>query len=104
MRARRVPAGGTVLSRAQSKRIHALQQRKGRETKGLFLAEGIRVVEELVASTIDLDFALVATSLEDSERGSRLHRELAARCRVYMTTDQDLNAQSATEQPQGVLV
>jgi len=93
-----------VLSRAQSKLIHALQQRKGRETKGLFLAEGIRVVEELAASPIDLDFALVATSLEDSERGARLKRALAARCTVHETSDHDLNAQSATEQPQGVLV
>ena len=93
-----------MLSRAQSRLIHALQQRKGRETKGLFLAEGVRVVEELVASTIDLDFALVATSLEDSERGSRLRRALAERCAIHELSDHDLNAQSATEQPQGVLV
>ena len=93
-----------MLSRAQSKLIHALQQRKSRETKGLFLAEGVRVVEELLRSGIDLDFAIVSTSLEDNDRGARLRRALAERCAVHHTSDRDLNEQSATEQPQGVLV
>ena len=93
-----------MLSRAETRLIYALQQRKGRETKGLFLAEGVRVVEELLRSNIDLDFAAVATSLEDSDRGAHLRRALQERCAVHELSDRDLNAQSATEQPQGVLV
>jgi RNA methyltransferase, TrmH family len=93
-----------VLSRAQTSLIHALRQRKARETKGLFLAEGVRVVEELLRSGIDLDFAAVSTSFEDNERGSRLRRALEERCAVHELSDRELNAQSATEQPQGVLV
>jgi RNA methyltransferase, TrmH family len=93
-----------VLSRAETRLIHALQQRKARETKGLFLAEGVRVVEELLRSGIDLDFAAVSTSLEDNERGSQLRRALEERCAVHELSDRDLNARSATEQPQGVLV
>jgi TrmH family RNA methyltransferase len=93
-----------VLTRAETRLIYALQQRKARETKGLFLAEGVRVVEELLRSNIDLDFAAISTSLEDSERGVHLRRALNERCAVHELSDRDLNAQSATEQPQGVLV
>ena len=93
-----------MLSRAETSLIHALRQRKARETKGLFLAEGVRVVEELLRSAIDLDFAAVSTSLEDNERGSQLRRALEERCAVHALSERELNAQSATEQPQGVLV
>ena len=59
-----------MLSRAETRLIHALRQRKARETKGLFLAEGVRVVEELVASGTDLVFAAISTSLEDRWPGA----------------------------------
>jgi TrmH family RNA methyltransferase len=87
-----------VLSRAETSLIRALQQRKARETKGLFLAEGVRVVEELLRSGIDLDFAAVSTSLRTTS-ADRSSDALEERCAVHELSDRELNAQSATEQP-----
>ncbi|HEX9107614.1 MAG TPA: hypothetical protein VF832_10310, partial [Longimicrobiales bacterium] len=61
-----------MLSRSEEKLVRALQRRKIREAEELFLAEGVRVVEELLASRLDLRLALAAPSLEDSERGRAL--------------------------------
>jgi TrmH family RNA methyltransferase len=60
-------------------------------------------VEELVNSDIALQFALVSTSLEDSERGRALRNKLAQRARVEMLADNELKRHAATDQPQGVL-
>ncbi|HSL70150.1 MAG TPA: RNA methyltransferase, partial [Longimicrobiales bacterium] len=93
-----------MLSRAESRLIHALHRRKARETAGFFLAEGVRVAEELVRSSIDLRFAVIATSLEDSARGSALRGALTERCPVHVLPEHELRAQAATESPQGVLI
>jgi TrmH family RNA methyltransferase len=93
-----------VLSRSEARLIHALHRRKARETAGFFLAEGVRVAEEVVRSAIDLRFAVIATSLEDSPRGQALAAELAKRCAVHVLPERELRAQAATENPQGVLI
>jgi TrmH family RNA methyltransferase len=84
--------------------LRALQQRKGREAAGRFVAEGIRVVEDLLASTPRLRWAAVSSSLEDSERGRALVEQIEARgvplCRL---SDAGFAAHAATETPQGVL-
>lgn len=59
-----------MLSRAQISLIQGLKRRKIREKEGLFLAEGVRVVEDLAASGLDLRLAVVASSLEDTPRGA----------------------------------
>jgi TrmH family RNA methyltransferase len=93
-----------VLTRAEERLLHGLQRRKARETQGFFLAEGIRVVEELVRSGIDLELAVTATALEDNPRGRALKQALSARVRVKEIGDRELRAHAATDQPQGVLV
>lgn len=95
---------GAMLTKADEKLIHALQSRRGREKHGLFLVEGVRVAEDLIASGIDLEFGVVATSLGDNERGQQLIKSLQAAGPVKTVSDQQLSAIAETETPQGVLV
>ncbi len=91
------------LSRAEAKRLRALRQRANREEEGLFLAEGVRVVEELLRSRIVLRSAVVSPTLEDTDRGRQLAKELAARVTVHMTPAAELRQIADTETPQGVV-
>ncbi|MBX6365616.1 MAG: RNA methyltransferase [Gemmatimonadetes bacterium] len=92
-----------MLSRADAKLIRGLHRRKNRERDGLFLAEGVRVVEELARSGIDLRFAVASPSLEDTERGRALAATLEERGVLHRIGDAELAALAATETPQGIL-
>lgn len=68
-----------MLSRAEAKRLGKLvSHRKHRDREGLFVAEGVRVVEELLAADVVIRMALVSSSLGDTERGARLRSRLEA--------------------------
>lgn len=92
-----------MLSRAQTARVRALHRRKGREESGEFLVEGVRQVEDLIASPIVPRLALISPSLEDSARG----RELSSRVRALMSTvdvsDAELAQLATTETTQGII-
>lgn len=91
-------------SAREEKELRGLQRRKIREREGLFLAEGVRVVEDLLASPLAVRWALTASSLEDSERGRALTRELDRRRVPRRVVDERAFAGHAgTESPQGVL-
>ena len=92
------------LSKAEAKQLRSLRQRSNREAEGMFLAEGIRVVEELLRARIVLRTALIAPSLEDTPRGRSLATELDARCRLFRVSEKELAAFADTETPQGVVV
>lgn len=93
-----------ALSRSEEKLIRGLHRRKLREESGLFLAEGIRVVEELVASEIPIRLAVVSPSLEETDRGRSLLAQLRAGTTVRGISDRDLENLAGTQTPQGVLV
>ena len=93
-----------MLSRRDQALFHALRRRRERAETGLFLAEGIRVVEELARSGIDLHLAAVSTSLEDSARGQALARLLEERVRTERVPEAQLARLAATDSPQGVVV
>ena len=93
-----------MLSRSEERLILALRRRKERVTRRLFLAEGVRVAEDLVSAPIDLSFAVVSPTLEDTTRGQALMAVLRERVPVHQITDAALRKLAATEQPQGVLV
>ena len=61
------------------------------------------MVEDLVASPLRIEWAAVASSLEDSERGAALLAALEQRAPVRRLGDADFAAHAATESPQGVL-
>lgn len=92
-----------MLSKADGKLIHALKSRSGREKHGLFVAEGVRVVEDLLAAGVDLEFAVVSTTLGDSARGVALRGALA-RATALREVDERAFAQvTDTDTSQGVL-
>jgi RNA methyltransferase, TrmH family len=81
-----------------------LKRRKGRERTGHFVAEGVRAVEELLRSPLEVLGALVSPQLAATPRGIALRETLAARvATVTEVNDADFAAAADTETPQGVL-
>lgn len=92
------------LTRREERLLRALAERKHREAEGLFVAEGVRAVEDLASSPLELRFAAVSSSLEDTPRGAALRAALEGRgVPVRETGDRELKALAGTETPQGVL-
>lgn len=92
------------LSAGEEKRLRSLHRRRSRERDGLFLSEGIRVVEELLDAGLVLRQAVVSSSLEDTERGARLAARLGGVTEVKAVSDSELAALADTTTSQGVLV
>jgi RNA methyltransferase, TrmH family len=84
--------------------IRDLRLRRGRERRGLALAEGVRLIEEALATGIGFRGAAIAPALEGTTRGTELKAALE-RARVALTpvTDRELVELSDTEHPQGVV-
>ncbi len=84
--------------------IRDLHRRRGRERRGRTLAEGVRLVEEALASGVTVDGAVVSPALDATPRGRALHDALAARgVHVEAVSDREFAALADTEHPQGVL-
>jgi TrmH family RNA methyltransferase len=81
-----------------------LKRRKAREKHELFVAEGVRAVEELILSTVAVKGALIAPQLREARRGEALISALASR---GIATEQVSAAEFAsaaeTDSPQGVI-
>jgi TrmH family RNA methyltransferase len=93
-----------VLSRREERLLRSLRQRKTREAEGLFLAEGVRAVEDLAASPLPVRLAVAASTLGDTPRGRALLDLLATqRVAVHETDERELAALADTETPQGIL-
>src|SRR6185312_4353939 len=74
-----------------------LQRRRARERHGLFVAEGVRAVEELLRSSLPLRGALAA-------RGLALRAALDQRAiPVLDVTAADFSSAASTMEPQGIL-
>lgn len=93
-----------VLTSREDKELRALRRRGGREGAGRFLAEGVRVVEDLLASPIPIHWVAVASSLEDDVRGQRLIAALDRRgIPRRVLADADFRRVADTLHPQGIL-
>lgn len=81
-----------------------LHRRKARERDGLFVAEGIRCVEELLRSPLDIRGALVSPRLTESARGATLLGQLRS---SGIPTEEvgatDFDSAAETDSPQGIL-
>jgi RNA methyltransferase, TrmH family len=93
-----------VLSKAESKRLHALARPRERRETGLFLVEGVRLAEDVLDSGIVLRIAVITPSLEDSDRGRTLAARLRERVRTESVPDHELRGIADTDAPQGVVV
>jgi len=81
-----------------------LKRRKAREKHSLFVAEGVRAVEELLRAGLTLRGAIVAPQLVDAPRGAALRSAMAAASvEVLEVSEKDFRSAAETESPQGVL-
>ena len=81
-----------------------LRRRRAREEQGVFVIEGVRAVEELVASPLVVRGALVSPKLASTPRGVALRQHLEElRIDVTEVSDRDFASAADTEAPQGVL-
>ena len=82
-----------------------LRRRKARERAGLFVAEGVRCVEELLASSLRIRGVLSAPQLAEAPRGAALLEAIARRGDVehLAITERDFGSAAETDSPQGVL-
>ncbi len=93
-----------MLTRREERLLRSLSQRRHREREGLFAAEGVRAVEDLVASPLALHFAAASSSLGDTPRGAALLDALARAGVAVREVDERAFADLAdTEQPQGIV-
>lgn len=84
--------------------IRDLHRRRGRERRGLTLAEGVRLVEEALAAKIVIRGAAVAPALEGTPRGAALKARLMALGTPLETlADDELAGVADTEHPQGIV-
>src|SRR5688500_20257572 len=82
--------------------IRDLQLRRGRERRGLALAEGVRLVEEALAAGVPVRGAAVSSTLEGTARGSALKSALLnSGVRREGGGAAELDALADTEHPQG---
>lgn len=91
------------LSRAEERLLHGLQRRSVREESGLFLAEGVRVIEELADSSLDIELVVVGAGLDRSTRGEALLDRLAGRTEVRHATAAEIGRVAATDSPQDIV-
>jgi len=81
-----------------------LQRRRGRERRGLTLAEGIRLVEEALAAGVAIRGAVGSAALEATPRGAALAKSIRDRAiPLEMVDDATFRSVSGTEHPQGIV-
>lgn len=81
-----------------------LLRRKARERDALFVAEGLRTVEELLRSPLTVRGVLASTHIEATERGRTLLEQCTARSiQVATVSDRDFATAAGTDTPQGIL-
>lgn len=81
-----------------------LGRRKAREKHSLFVAEGVRSVEELLRSGLAVRGALVAPQLADAPRGQALRKALdESGIEVTEVSEKDFRSAAETESPQGII-
>lgn len=81
-----------------------LKRRKARERQSLFVAEGVRTVEELLRSSLNIEGALTTAALSRTPRGEALLTALAGRgVAVTEVAEAEFLSAAETDHPQGVL-
>ncbi len=81
-----------------------LGRRKAREKHSLFVAEGVRSVEELLRSGLKVRGALVAPQLLSAPRGMALRKSLEeSGVELAEVSEKDFRSAAETESPQGVI-
>lgn len=91
----------TGLQNPQVKDAAELKQKKYRQQQGLFLAEGLRTVEEAVASKTVV--SIFYTAIEDDRTRSVLEEAAAQQLKLYCVSDAVMKKIADTDTPQGII-
>jgi len=84
--------------------IRDLHRRRARERRRLTLAEGVRLVEEVLAAGLTVKGAVVSPALEATPRGAALKQRLSREgLALEPVTDELLAELAGTERPQGIV-
>ncbi len=84
--------------------VRDLRLRRGRERRGLALAEGVRLLEEALAARVVIRHVLASPALETTPRGLSLKAALTRSGHApEAVSDRVFGELAATEHPQGVL-
>ncbi|MBX3173350.1 MAG: RNA methyltransferase [Gemmatimonadaceae bacterium] len=79
-------------------------RRKARERQGMFVAEGVRTVEELLASPLPVRGVLTCDLIDRTPRGAALVAQCHARdVEVVRVSEREFVSASDTDNPQGIL-
>ena len=94
-----MPTKASLLTLARD-----LKRRKARERQSLFVAEGVRAVEELLQSSLQIRGALGTDAVRRLPRGEALIAAFAARHLPFdEVSEKDFLSAADTEHPQGIL-
>ena len=91
----------TAVNNPQVKAAAELKQKKYRQQRGLFLAEGLRTVEESVAYR--QAESIYYTAIEDERTRAVLEAAAAQQVKLYCVSDAVLKKIADTETPQGII-
>ncbi len=81
-----------------------LKRRKSREKQALFVAEGVRAVEDLLDSQITVRGLLVAPQLDGAQRGAALRARIGDLAfETARVNEAEFRSAAETDSPQGVL-
>lgn len=84
--------------------IRDLHRQKGRERRGLTLAEGVRLVEEAVGVSGTIESAVYSPLLGKNDRGKQLLASLTALgIELEQVEDSELEKLADTQHPQGII-
>lgn len=86
------------------KEIASLKQRKYRDKLGLFVAEGVRLVEECKSANWPVQMCIYTEEAAARERTKAIIDRLSiTSCRMIIVSEDIYNKISDTEQPQGIM-
>ncbi len=91
----------SAVNNPQVKAAAELKQKKHRQQQGLFLAEGLRTVEEAVAYKAAQ--TIFYTAIEDERTRAVLEQAAAQNVKLVCVTEQVMKKIADTETPQGVI-
>ena len=93
-----------ALARSKLKELRALAQRKVREEQQLFLAEGVRLVQDALDSDSQFVGVYYTEALRDTPSGKALLARLKGKTsEVHPTTEREMEAIADTVNAQGIL-
>jgi len=81
-----------------------LRRRKARERQHLFVAEGVRAVDELLRSSLKVSGVLIGPQFDDQSRAPAIHALIAQRSVPEQRVDfREFASAAETDSPQGIL-